>query len=316
MNVKGIVLNTLVALATVPGSSLLAAEVDSFTYRSIPLEDSLVTINERTNDYLRKGLDILNEKEVGCNENKLYAQLRKYFSNQYRGELGAEIVETKGIDAHWITIEESIYQDFSWYQSPIQGLWGRIATDPTAALIKVNGVLLGTDKFEHFMGSGFKYFKTFHQKGKPIEEALNIGYGAETGMMGSIMTGVMSYGDLTANFNGMRFWNHMLLKQDDVLGSKYNHGPYVVCEEGKWVQAEQIDWANYIDEAFDEGQNCSSFKNIDMKNMVEYRMANVSKAVGVELKCPMNPEKILPLKEKYGEIGDHILNLNGHGVVE
>ena len=315
MKMRNVLLSSLATLTLLNGAHALAAEVDSFTFRMMPLEDSLETINDRTNDYLQKGLEILNEKGEGCDEKKLYKQLRKYYSNQYRGDLGAEIVNTQGIDAHWITIEESIYQDFNWYQSPIQGLWGRVATDPTAALIKVNGVLLGTDKFEHFMGSGYNYFKTYYLKGKPLSSALAIGDNAETGMMGSIMTGVMSYGDLVANFNGMRFWNHMLLKNDDVLGAKYNAGPYVACEDDKWVQVEKINWATYIDEAFDEGQNCSSFKTEEMRSMVETRIDLASLRYGRELKCPMNPEKILPLKEKYGEIGDEILNLEGHGIV-
>lgn len=38
-------------------------------------------------------------------------------------------------------------------------------------------------------------------------------------------TGVFSYGDLSAEFNGMRFWNHMLQLRDDILGSEQNLAP-------------------------------------------------------------------------------------------
>ncbi len=302
----------LLAFCCVPS---MAAEVDSFTYRLIPLNDSLEKINILTNRYLQKGLEELNESGKGCNEKKLYRKLRGYFNNQYRGEMVKEIVDTKGLDAHWISIEESIYQDFNWYQSPIQGFWGRVASDPTAALINVNGILIGTDKFEHFMGSGFRYFTKYHLEDNPLEEALDIGQSAEVGIMGSVMTGVMSYGDLVANFNGMRFWNHVLQKEEDVLGAQYNEGPYISCIEDKWVQVKDVNWTSYIDDAFDEGQNCSKFKNQEMLDMVESRISDVSESFNTELKCPMDISKSGPLIQKYGSIAQKILNLTGHSVV-
>ena len=292
--------------------SNFAAEVDSFTYRNLPLEDSLEVINEKTNHYLAKAIERTNSSSDECDEKKLYRVMRKYFNNQYRGELGREIVETQDIDSHWITIQEGIFQDFNWYQAPIQGFWGRVAKDPTAALIKVNGVFLGTDKFEHFMGSGYRYFKKYHLQKKGIRAALDIGYKAETGIMGAWMTGVKSHGDLIANFNGMRFWNHILQKNDDVLGAQYNAGPYVACEKGMWKQVKSVDWATYIDQAFDEGQNCSSFRTQEMANDVDYRISLVAKKEGIELKCPMNRELIEPLLEKYGPFADELINLEGH----
>ena len=51
--------------------------------------------------------------------------------------------------------------------------------------------------------------------------------------LGAYGTGVMSYGDLAANFNGMRFWNHILGKRKDILNQDL--GPYVKCKDRKWV---------------------------------------------------------------------------------
>ncbi len=301
--------------ATLLISQIGAAEVDSFTYRLLPLKDSLATINTKTNAYLKKAIEEANDTKKVCNEKRLYKKMRGYFNNQYRGDLGKELVETQGIDAHWITIEDSIYQDFTWYQSPVQGLWGRIAKDPTAALINVDGHLIGTDKFEHFMGSGYNYFNTYYLKKKDIREALDIGWSAETGMMGSWMTGVMSHGDLVANFNGMRFWNHVLLKNDDILGAQYNLGPYVECIDDQWVITKEIDWANYIDEAFDEGQNCSNYSNETMLALVESQISARAEHFGIDLKCPMNRAAIEPLLEKYGVFADELLNIDGQSVV-
>ncbi len=87
-------------------------------------------------------------------------------------------------------------------------------------------------------------------KNKTLTDVLKNGIFREKSALGGNMvaTGVFSYGDLSANFNGMRFWNHMLQKRDDVLGVAYNVGPYVRCEAGKWKTTEfKIDFRNYVD---------------------------------------------------------------------
>ncbi len=290
--------------------SLNAAEVDSFTKRFEPLEDTTEAINVKTNEYLEMAVKEANEDYKGCHEEDLYKKMRRYFSNQYRGKLGEYIVNAVDLDHHPMTIPESVYQDFKWHQSIIQGFWGRVVNDPTASALKVNGVYIGTDKFEHFMGSGFKYFKTYHMKGEPIEDALKIGEKAESGFMGAVTTGVKSFGDLSANFNGMRFWNHVMQKRDDILGE--NIGPYVSCDEVGFKVVKKIDWASYIDDSYDEGINCSAFRNQKMVDAVNKRVREANpEREGLET-CPVDRERLDSIKGRYKDIAPFIINERGH----
>jgi hypothetical protein len=306
----------LVTLLTLSQFGALGAEVDSFTNRFNPLDDSLVTINKQTNIYFQEALDLANKKGDGCEEKVLYRSLRKYFGNQYRSKFGKYVVEAENFDAHRFTIPNTIYRNFNWYESPIQGFWGRVVSDPTAPTLNVNGVIIGTDKFEHFLGSGFLYFKKNYLEGKGVQAALNIGYRAETGIMGAWMTGVKAFGDLSANFNGMRFWNHVLQKNDDILGKQENHGPYVTCTEIGWEQVKKVDWATYIDESFDEGNNCSQFPKEKILNKVLTEISIMEEETGLSHTCPINPEKLDAVTAKYGEIGKQILNFKGHSVID
>lgn len=311
-NLKKIVTVSCALLAmsgTMTGS--FAAEVDSFTKRSQELSDSLDLLNKKSNEYFRQAIDEANAKKKVCHEKTLYKSMRKYFNNQYRGDLGKYIVTSKDFDKSYVTIEESIYQDFKWYQSFVQGFWARRVKDPTAPTLRVGEVLVGTDKFEHFMGSGFLYYRKNYIKGKGVRAAMDIGYSAETGLMGAITTGVKAYGDLAANFNGMRFWNHVLQKYDDILGEQYNIGPYVECQDDKWVMVKEMDWSDYVDHSFDEALNCSAFPSQNMVDVVQKRIDIVAEKSGQKMTCPLDPEKIEALKPKYGIFAIDLINSEG-----
>lgn len=296
--------------------SLNAAEVDSFTGRYDKLEDSLPKINIRTNKMLLKGIKKANawgaKKDKPCNEERLYKELRKFYGNHYVSELSKWIVSGKGLDVRFTSVKDSIYRDLKWYHAIVPGGFARVFKDPSAALMNVNGKLIGTDKFEHFLGSGFRYYNKNYIKGKGISAAMRIGFKAENGYMGAATTGVKAYADLVANFNGMRFWNHMLQKYDDVLGDEYNVGPYVSCIDNKWEKVKEVDWANYIDEAFDEGINCSKFKNKVTTDLIVSRIAELERNDGKRYTCPVLPSKLNIMYEKYGIFSSALLNMEGH----
>lgn len=300
-------LTTLVCLFS---NALFAAEVDSFSIRYQEIENSVEIINQKTNDLLKSALDDLNQKNHACNEKKLYKRLRKDFNNQYRGKFSNWVVTTDEFDKKLVGIRDSIYSDWTWKEAIVLGGWSRV-TDPSAATLNINGHFIGTDKFEHFLGSGFLYFKEYHLKGNQVIEAMKIGLKAETGYMGAVTTGVQSFGDLTANFNGMRFWNHMLQKRDDILGKEYNIGPYVSCVDNKWIQVKKIDWSNYIDAAFDETVNCSKFRTVSMVEKVSKKLKALEDKDGNNYFCPIFTDAQEELRTKYGRFAPQLLNFEG-----
>jgi hypothetical protein len=299
-------------LALSLSATVMASEVDSFTGRFSPLEDSLTKVNTKANELLQKGVDLANLENKGCDEDVLYKVLRKRFRNKYTDEFANWAYQTEELQRVVTPVTESIYRDWKWYQAPVPGGWGRIVNDPSASMLKVNGVFIGDDKFEHFMGSGFSYFKKMYLKKKGISAALKHGFKAETGYMGATTTGVMAYGDLIANFNGMRFWNHMLQQNEDVLGD--NAGPYITCESNSWVRVEKnpIDFKNYIDDAFDEGINCSAFNGEKLVTKIKSRLQEMRMDTGHEFTCPMDTDKLRAVWKKYGKYSAYLINVEGH----
>lgn len=299
----------IIVLTSLIICSIQASEVDSFTYRHDGIEDSLSLLNKRANENLQSAVDKANAKSAGCSEKTLYKQMRKYFSNQHQGKFGKWVVKTDELDKRY-THQQGIYKNFTFFDSPAFAMFGKIRNMTEGELLNVGGKFIGTDKFEHFLGSGYLYFKRL-KKNKKLTSILKLGIRAEKYYMGSMMIGVMSYGDLSANFNGMRFWNHVLLQREDVLGKQHNLGPYVACADNKWAVVGQIDWSNYFDDSMDEGVNCSRFKKKKMVAKVKLEIQKLNNKHNVDMACPMPDADLEYLRKKYKRVAPYMLNLEG-----
>ena len=73
-------------------------------------------------------------------------------------------------------------------------------------------IYFGTDKLSHWMSTGERYyrkykknFKKFNDKEKAFKEAINYGIFLDRFILGGISSGVFSYADLEANFQGLLF---------------------------------------------------------------------------------------------------------------
>lgn len=291
-----------------------ASEIDSYRMRFSPLEDSSSYINQKFNAYFQEALDEANQHRKRCSSKELYDQLTDRFKNHAFDEFTKWLTETDEVETISTRVTESIYKDFNIFQSLIQGGLARLISDPTGRVLNFNGIRVGTDKFEHMMGSGHKYFEIYYLENEPIQKVLEEGWQAETGMLGAFTTGVMSYGDMAANFQGMRFWNHVLQRGMDPLGE--NIGPYVKCQNYEWVQVKKVDLTHYIGPEHDEGNNCSRFRTPKMLKDVLNRLRDYEEndAFRREYKCPMEPKKIQKAKERYGaELSAWLINAKGHG---
>jgi hypothetical protein len=296
-------------------NALFAAESDNFTARKLNLIDVASDVNLLANDYLKQAITKINA-EGNCDEakaeDKLYEELQKYFANHSNGELVKTILNTNKVEKNNLALKESVYGRWEKHNGFLLGK-ASAASSPLALspLIQIGDQPIGVDKLEHMFGMGFSYFTKFYGEGVSIKEVLKLGILMERTILGGnfLATGVFSYGDLSANFNGMRFWNHMLLKKDDILGKEYNLGPYIKCVGSKWQANEEstIDFRNYIEASMDESINCSKFANISGQR----RFTAAIKKLGFS--CPVDPAKLLELKEKYKaqNIEHFILNYEG-----
>lgn len=270
-----------------------ASEIDSFTLRTQILPDASAIVNQKANELLNVAIQRAN-RGIPCNEIQFYLKLREEFNNHSKGTLAKYIIATSDFQKHIIARSQSIYK----YHTASDGyLLARRSADESGTgmgtTMFFNGHYIGSDKFEHMFGQGFFYFNDFYNNDEPLEMVLIKGISRERLQLGGnrFATGVFSYSDLVANFNGMRFWNAILQKNEDVLGQ--NPGPYVACENKVWVQKKQIDFRHYVDAAFDEGMHCAAFAT---QGGYQGVMKSLSE---LNLSCPVDPRQVEALKSKY-----------------
>jgi hypothetical protein len=299
---KLLVLSTCILLSV----NTFGAEADHYTDRSASLLDISEQINDQANSALSTAVEKLSNIE-NCesekSEQKLYDELRKTFANHTSGKLVKSLLHSKSITKRTIPLNESIFEEWSVLNGYLLGRRSA-AKSPLALspMIQVGDQLVGIDKLEHMFGMGFRYFKKHYLKGKSLKKVLKGGIVSEKTILGGniLATGVFAYGDLAANFNGMRFWNHMLQRRNDVLGVKHNIGPYIKCENGKFEVNEEIaiDFKNYVDSSMDESINCSKFAT---KSGAKRYKRSVEKR---GYSCPMSKDSLNEMIRKYDVVID------------
>lgn len=314
--------HTLIILVFLVSLPLIkAAEVDHYSlpYSDIPDVENI--LHQKVQDYLQMALKEANTLGL-CDQDMLYEKMRLYFNNHSHGQLAKDIIYDEGFPSVRMDLEDSVFKEWNIFNGFLLGR-NKAKESPLALgpIMKVGSQVLGTDKIEHFFGSGFSYFQRHHQKGKKLLKVLKRGVFLEKTILGGnfLATGVFSYADLAANFNGMRFWNHVLQKQDDVLGREHNLGPYVSCEYGQWVQVREIDLTDYFDESFDESINCSKFATSRGFEKYTHSVEEISEKREEARHCLAKSENNSWLTQKYnvplenGEpIAHWIINEDGH----
>lgn len=277
-----------------------ASEIDSFTGRYETLQSldqaqpaPVDVIDEITQKKLLAAIEQANQNGRNCDVNALHKAVRDRLSGPKFLDVEAVygrlegVVDMGGSEESQYPIErtvthknESIYQDFSVYEAP--ALATHVASTFAYKHPKYGKLLIGADKLGHFFGQGYSYHIMSKQKG--ISATLSWGDRSEKGSMGLTTTGVYSYGDLTANYEGMKFWDRLVQK----AGGK---GPYVLCQDGHWTSNEKMPftWQDYLVPGMDEGLNCSTYRNASLTEKVHNRQVELEEQnPGQVYTCPVD----------------------------
>jgi len=315
--------------------SAFAAEVDSITPRNLMLEDALEDINSIINRRIKQGVananddfrlmkDISNfpiiSKDNDCDEDELYTELRKALFQSFTAswglkgyDLDMQLRELLFQKSYALSLSDSIYRDITLLEGFSLNL------KELSHLVNINGYLVGMDKLGHFFAQGWQYFEISNKEGQSLDDALAWGQEKESGLYGYTTTGIYSFADLAANFDGWRFWNRVLFKQSDPVKGFFSwlfQRSYVNCKiqfaasfrQLKLVRAWEVttdfDLADYINAAWDEGINCNSYANTVIALKVNSRINEVASGFS----CPVNPMACIRARKNYGKYAQRLLH--------
>jgi hypothetical protein len=228
--------------------NISAWEVDNITNRkklhsfsdSQKLEN-LYSLNDQTNRLLIKATERMNEK-TSC-----ISDMKKDIPSIYRmvrRTLGGAM--NKGTIDHWAESNNELHT-VKGNKNLYGGKWELDSS------LNLNGHIVGSDKFGHFFDQGHEIFEIGYQSGEEggLKELLSFNNVIEDMHHGISSTQVKSYGDMAANYGGMKFYVNLIHGKDSFLKCNKKTGKYEVKRD--------FDWNEFIDNSWDEGINCSKF---------------------------------------------------------
>ncbi|MFQ5528416.1 MAG: hypothetical protein ACE5GX_19455 [Thermoanaerobaculia bacterium] len=235
-----------------------AFETDQYLALEVELADSAAPVNAFVNRELeaflsRPGLDRMACRRIPTRfyrhlfQGLMASRLQKHLKNEPTIEL---FPDDLGYREH---LKRSVYRRPSFpYVLPLS---------PT---IRIGEVRFGLDKFGHLYGFGRRYYNHYlrlRSRGLSEKEAVRAvvrrGLRQERFFVGGIADGVFSYGDLEANYQGMR------MARDFCEGPD----PYLDRLPGGWRVRREIDLQDYVTPSFDESFNNNHYPRTRWKKV-------------------------------------------------
>lgn len=235
----------LIIALVVTSFPALSLETDNYLSWKIELKDSVTYLNEYFQKNISEALVDQKTKNKTCEQ--VTISIGKQFASHLVHDNPVEnwLFETLSPNEispdHLNYIEESVYREPYRFYIPWFGL---------APNIRVNGVYMGTDKLSHFASTGMIYYKTFlDQKRKGAagtaaeSRAILWGIRDEKTVHGYWSSGVFSFADLEANYQGLKFYRRFCEGNGSYLAKN---------DEGNWILRFPPDLREYISGLWDE----------------------------------------------------------------
>lgn len=235
-------------------SGLAAAyETDQFSNRTEPIADSTDILNRRVNDTIeqiaanwRKGHDEM------AFVNAVY---RKIGGLHWVDKLERWAIKSPEVEKLSTSKYASIFSDLPIWANRVTFFFG------VGKTLRLNDQLIGSDKIGHFLSQGRKFYRRYLRYGSEARAAEHSAY-TERAIFGRMTTGSYSNADLVANYEGYRFYRSLF--EDDVVPGK----PAILrWEEGGWVVQREFDWADHVNEYWDEALNVNHFDALLYKHV-------------------------------------------------
>lgn len=245
----------LVALTLLASPVSHGYETDQHTGRGADIKDSTAVLNFKVNEAIA---EIAGEWSKGQDQmafvNEIY---RKLGGRHWVDRIERWAMKSPEVDRFDVGRYDSIFADTPFWASRFAKMFG------TGKTIRVNGQLIGSDKLGHFISQGRKFYRRYLRYGSEEKAAEQSAF-TERAIFGQLSNGIYSNADLVANYEGHRFFRSLF--EDDIVRGK----PAILrWDDGAWAVQREFDWADHVNEYWDEALNVNHFDALLYKHMHE-----------------------------------------------
>jgi hypothetical protein len=232
-----------------------AYEVDAWTPRGVAVDDSAWMASRVFESVLDEALA---EVRAHCpadpeaRKRRVAREVARASARRVRLDRPGLSAFGNGVFSAWLEVDplvdrvttgtDGVFAEVTPRDSVILSLAG------TASTVRFGDVLLGTDKVDHFLATGFQYAR-WSRWGEVPERAVRRGTRTERRFYGQLTSRTFSYADLAANWDGYRFYAG-LLEEGSVVQPDADQ---CVVRVGSW------DWTVWADPSWDEFANPSVY---------------------------------------------------------
>ncbi len=239
-----------VALLVLKGGLALAWETDQLTDRGASLGDATAAGNARMDALLDRAAAQSNQR-LGrhASPERVAAAVARSVRHQTaartpvsgRGALRAmgygtfsAWLETADIPRQAFLERTDVYAGIPFVTAPI------LAAAGTCSTVNLGGVRMGTDKVDHFLSTGFRYWNRARHASD--EAAVRFGTRTERTYLGLQSSDAFSFADLHANWRGQAFYASLL---DPDIG-------LFAWKDGQVERVRDFEWRQWADWRWDE----------------------------------------------------------------
>ena len=225
-----------------------SVETDQYMTWNVELKNSKQFVNEFINYEMNNVLEEINKKNKKLKCEKVAMKLLAWNgrSTDFLSLIEKIIYEHPDVD-RWPSInfsqrgvvEESIYANVDYFKYKVFGV-----------NVQLDGIYMGTDKLGHFVTVGLSYYKKYLRakkwglsKEKAIKKAIKLGIFSERTYYGKIISGVFSFADLEANYQGLKFAIDLCEGENPLLEKN---------KENKWSLKKPFNITPYLNPKWDE----------------------------------------------------------------
>ena len=243
----------IIILTVLFSLKLPAVETDQYMTWGIELNDSAKVVNEYILNGLRNRLKLSKiQKQKTCFQ--VIKKSAKIFRRPFVQLIESWAEHNPEIDVYPARNFEGRYRGLSIYRKNVFPF-----IMPLSSTININGVYFGTDKLGHFISFGVRYMSMYQKYIKrglshdqAIRKLVKFGINSEIYLVGTLATGVVSFADMEANFQGFLFFSS--------LCSQNSEFHYEQDKNGRWKLVGDLDIRKYITPEFDESYNENHFR--------------------------------------------------------